>query len=180
VQASLERVLGGENPGIVADADHNTWYRELFGPGVAAGIIEAVDLAGYRNGPVYIRRSMHVPPPREAIRDCMPAFFELLEHEKHAAVRVVLGHFIFVYIHPYMDGNGRMGRFLMNTMLASGGYPWTVIPVDRRDDYMAALESASVHQDIVPFGRFLANLVEDSMSGKASHQGILYPDVSRI
>lgn len=180
VQTSLKRVLGGENPGSVADADHNTWYRELFGPGVAAGIIEAIDLAGYRNGPVYIRGSMHVPPPREAVLDCMPAFFELLEHEKHAAVRVVLGHFIFVYIHPYMDRSGRMGRFLMNTMLASGGYPWTVIPVDRRDDYMAALESASVHQDIVPFGRFLANLVEDSMSGKASHQGILYPDVGGI
>jgi hypothetical protein len=38
-----------------------------------------------------------------------------------AGVRVVLGHFIFVYIHPYMDGNGRMGRFLMNVMLAGGG-----------------------------------------------------------
>jgi Fic family protein len=44
------------------------------------------------------------------------------------SVRVVLGHFVFVYIHPYIDGNGRMGRFLMNLMLASGGYPWAVIP----------------------------------------------------
>ena len=37
------------------------------------------------------------------------------------AVRAVLGHFFFVYIHPYMDGNGRMGRFVLNAMLASGG-----------------------------------------------------------
>jgi len=44
-----------------------------------------------------------------------------------------------VHIHPYMDGNGRMGRFLMNLMLASGGYPWTVIPVQERDEYMSAL-----------------------------------------
>jgi Fic family protein len=71
-------------------------------------------------------------------------------------VRVVLGHFFFVYVHPYMDGNGRMGRFLMNVMLASGGWPWTVITVDTRDTYMAALEEASVRQDIVPFTRFLA------------------------
>jgi len=70
-----------------------------------------------------------------------------------------LGHFIFVYIHPYVDGNGRMGRFLMNTMLASGGYPWTVIPVERRDAYMAALEAASVDQNIGPFADFLAELV---------------------
>ena len=39
----------------------------------------------------------------------MPAFFELLSAEENAAVRVVLGHFVFVYIHPYMDGNGQDG-----------------------------------------------------------------------
>jgi hypothetical protein len=50
----------------------------------------------------------------------------LLHQEDEASVRGVLGHFMFVYIHPYMDGNGRMGRFLMNLMLASGGYPWTI------------------------------------------------------
>jgi fido (protein-threonine AMPylation protein) len=48
------------------------------------------------------------------------------------SVRVVLGHFIFVYIHPCMDGNGRMGRLLMNVMLAGGGYPWTVVPLEKR------------------------------------------------
>jgi Fic/DOC family len=50
----------------------------------------------------------------------LPAFFDLLREEGHPAVRVVLGHFIFVYIHPYMDGNGRVGRFLTNLMMASG------------------------------------------------------------
>ena len=54
------------------------WYRQLFGPSVSAGIINAADLAGYRSGPGSIRRSMHVPPPRDAVRDCMPASFELL------------------------------------------------------------------------------------------------------
>jgi Fic family protein len=66
---------------------------------------------------------------------------------------------MFVYIHPYFDGNGRMGRFLMNVMMASGGYPWTIIPVDRRADYMAALEAASVGQDIKPFSKFLSQLL---------------------
>lgn len=90
----------------------------------------------------------------------MPAFFELLEEETEAAVRVVLGHFVFVYIHPYSDGNGRIGRFLMNAMLASGGYPWTIVPVDKRQDYMAALEQGSVGQNIVPFAEFIGGLVE--------------------
>ena len=75
---------------------------------------------------------------------------------------------MFVYIHPYTDGNGRVGRFLMNVMLAAGGYPWTVIPVERRDAYMAALEDASVRQDIGPFTDFLAELVSDGLAGKSA------------
>jgi hypothetical protein len=159
VKQSIGKVLTGQNSGVIADNDHSAWYRELFGPSVTAGILKPADLAGYRGGPVYIRRSMHVPPNAEAVRELMPTFFELLEREEEPAVRVVLGHFIFVYIHPYYDGNGRMGRFLMNLMFAAGGYPWTVIPLQRRDQYMAALESASVGGDIEPFAQFLASLI---------------------
>ena len=166
VRESVRKVLAGDNPGAVSENDHGDWYREMFGPSVTAGLMRTADLAGYRNDRVYIRRSMHVPPRHEAIRDCMPAFFDLLKQEPEPSVRVVLGHFVFVYIHAYMDGNGRMGRFLMNVMLAAGGYPWTVIPLQKRDDYMAALESASVEEDIAPFAEFLGRLVSDRLKGK--------------
>jgi fido (protein-threonine AMPylation protein) len=165
VHKSVERVLRGENPGEVADEDHKTWYRELFAPSVTAGLLRPSDLAGYRNGQVYIRRSMHVPLNKDAVRDGMPAFFDLLAAETDPAVRVVLGHFIFVYIHPYMDGNGRMGRFLMNLMLAAGGYPWTIVPVTEREGYLDALEAASVRENIVPFAQFLAGLVRNGLAG---------------
>jgi len=160
VKQSVEQVLNGENAGDVADDAHNDWYRELFSPSVMAGLLKPSDLAGYRNNPVYIRKSKHVPPNVDAVRDMMPAFFDLLREEPNPAVRAILGHFVFVYIHPYMDGNGRMGRFLMNVMLASGGYSWTVVPVERRNDYMNALEKASVGQDIESFADFLASLIE--------------------
>ena len=166
VRQSIHRVLEGNNPGEVSDDDHGGWYREMFGPSVMAGLLGTAELAGYRNDQVYIRRSMHVPQRYEAVRDCMHVFFDLLREESEPSVRVVLGHFVFVYIHPYMDGNGRIGRFLMNVMLAAGGYSWTVIPLERRDDYMAALESASVKQDIAPFALFLGHLVSDSLEGK--------------
>ncbi|WP_413736006.1 Fic family protein [Sodalis sp. RH21] len=167
VKESVAAVLRNKNSGQIADRGHGDWYRELFAPSVAAGIIKPADLAGYRNNRVFIRNSMHVPLSPNAVRDAMPIFFEMLESEENPAVRVVLGHFIFVYIHPYMDGNGRMGRFMMNLMLASGGYPWTVIPVNRRTDYMTALEDASVKQDIIPFTRFIGELVASSLKGNA-------------
>ena len=166
VQKSLSRVLHGENPGAVAEEEHGAWYRAMFAPSVTAGLLRAADLAGYRNAPVYIRCSMHVPPNSDAVRDAMPVLFEMLTQEAEPSVRVVLGHFIFVYIHPYLDGNGRIGRFLMNVMLAAGGYPWTVVPLERRDAYMAALEEASARQNIAPFADFLAQLVNEGLRGK--------------
>ena len=168
VRESLKRVLCGENPGIVADEDHGTWYRQLFAPGVEAGLLKFADLAGYRSGPVFIRRSKHVPPRAEEVRDAMPVLFELLAGEQEPAARVVLGHFVFAHIHPYTDGNGRISRFLMNVMLAAEGYPWTVVPFERRSAYMAALEEASVQQRIAPFAEFLAKLVTEELEGRSS------------
>lgn len=167
VKESIKAILQGKNAGGQVDMDHSKWYRELFDPSVTAGILKASDLAGYRNHQVYIGNSKHVPLNVDAMRDAMPILFELLEDEPKASVRALLGHFIFVFIHPYMDGNGRMGRFMMNAMLASGGYPWTVIPVERRDEYMQALEKASVEQDITPFAAFVGYLVNEGMKGKA-------------
>jgi Fic family protein len=166
VKHSVSRIIDGENAGKVADEMHGDWYRELFAPSVTVGILKPSDLAGYRNNQVYIGQSKHVPVNKDTIRDVMPILFELLEEEEEVSVKAVLGHFIFVYIHPYMDGNGRIGRFLMNVMLASGGYPWTVIPVEERDNYMNALEEASVFQNIEPFAKFIAYLVEASIVGK--------------
>lgn len=169
VQYSIQEILNGKNAGTVTDMEHGKWYREMFSPSVTAGILKASDLAGYRNHPVFIRRSKHVPPSMEAVRDMMPTFFELLENEENAAVRVVLGHFLFVYIHPYSDGNGRIGRFLMNTMMASGGYPWTVVPLERRTEYMEALEAASVGGDIAPFAQFIASLLTKAKEEELIH-----------
>lgn len=166
VRESIKKILHGKNAGQVVDLEHGDWYRELFAPSVTAGLLNPSDLAGYRNAPVYISQSKHVPLSIDTVLDTMPILFELLSNETEASVRAVLGHFIFVYIHPYMDGNGRMGRFMLNVMLASGGYPWTVIPVEQRREYMEALEKASVENNIESFVILLAHLVKQGMKGK--------------
>jgi fido (protein-threonine AMPylation protein) len=160
VKSSVAAIIAGENAGQLVRTAHQKWYRELFQPYVAAGLMKASVLAGYRKDTVFLRTSRHVPPRWETVRDAMPVFFELLVHESEPSVRAVLGHWMFGYIHPYPDGNGRMARFVMNAMLASGGYPWTVIPVEDREAYLESLEGASVAGDIGPFAEFVAARID--------------------
>lgn len=155
VKESIKKIILGQDAAEIVEADQRIWYSEMFSPSVQAGLLQPYHLAGYRNGQVFIRDSDHVPLPPTAILDAMEALFALLGKEPEASVRAVLGHFVFVFIHPYTDGNGRIGRFFMNTMLASGGYPWTVIRQERRKEYFAALEQASVHKNIRPFAEFV-------------------------
>jgi len=156
VKESIRKVLAKDNAGLVVKRDHHEWYAELFGASVTAGIVEASQLTGYRRGPIFIRNSMHTPLPSEALLDSLETRWDLIETEPEASVRAVLGHHLFVFIHPYFEGNGRIGRFLMNTLLASGGYPWTVIRMSRRDVYMKALEAASAQGQIKPLAEFIA------------------------
>ena len=87
------------------------------------------------------------------------ALSDLMMEEKNALVRAVLGHFFFVYIHPYMDGNGRTARFVMNSQLVTDGCFWVVVPVERRQEYMSALEQESVNEKIEEFARFIGSLM---------------------
>ena len=119
-------------------------------------------MAGYRSHQVYSRNSKYTPLNPDALRGAMPTFCELLGKEENAYVRAILGHFFFVYIHPYMDGNGRTARFIMNTLLVTAGLPWTVVPVEQRSIYMAALEKASIDGDISGFAQFIFGLVKES------------------
>lgn len=167
VKEDVAKVIAGTAPGDLVRRTHRDWYRELFQPCVAAVLIGADALAGYRNDAVFLRTSRHVPPRWEPVRDAMPALFDLLSQEDKPSVRAVLGHWLFGYVHPYPDGNGRMARFLMNVMLATGGYPWTVIRVEDRDTYLAALEAASVETNIAPFAKFIAERVQWSMKEAA-------------
>lgn len=155
VRQSIQRIFRGESPGIIAREDVSEWYQELFAPSVQSGILRPMDLAGYRSNQVYIKNSRHIPPRSKVIGELMDAYFSLLEAEPEAAVRAILGHFFLGYIHPFIDGNGRIARFLMNTMMASGGFPWTIIHVENRKAYMEALEAASVAHDIKPFTAFV-------------------------
>ncbi len=160
VKHCIEKIIHGENAAKVIKDNLQKWYQQLFAPSAQAGIVPADALFGYRNDRVFIRNSRHSPPPKEAVLDAMEAFFDCLHNEPHAGVNAVLGHYFFVFIHPYMDGNGRLARFLMNALLASGGYPWTVVRVENRNRYISILENTHLQFNMVEFTRFIREEME--------------------
>ena len=151
--------FSGQIPAQLYVKGHQDWHFQLFEPCVRAGIVKASDLVGYRRHQVYIKNSMHTPLNPDAVLDAMSALSDLMMEEGNALVRAILGHFFFVYIHPYMDGNGRTARFVMNSQLVTAGYSWVVIPAERRQEYMTALEQASVEGNIEAFVRFIGSLI---------------------
>lgn len=168
VKNAIVSVKDGLDPARVANNHYQDWYRALFSEAVKAGLLEAHRLAGHRNAPVYIRNSKHVPPRYTAISDSMDALFDCLQTEQAPTVKAVLGHFLFGFIHPYYDGNGRLARFLMNLFLAPAGYPWTIVRTDRRTAYLAALETASTCGEIEPFARFIREEMQVDWSKEPS------------
>ena len=155
IKKSISNIFIGSDVIDVIQRDLSTWYQALFTPSVEAGLIRSEHLAGYRNDRVYIHHSQHIPPPKEAVLDSMEAFFFCLRNEDNLIVRAVLGHFIFGFIHPYMDGNGRIARFLMNVLWCAAGFPWTIVRLESRKEYLQSLETASVNKNITPFTIFL-------------------------
>ncbi len=168
VRHAVAQAYGKSDPSFVR-LRHRDWFRELFAPHVAAGLLDAPMLAGYRNSPVFLRGSRHVPPRWEILRYAMPTLFDLVEHEPEPAVRAILGHWLIGYLHPFPDGNGRIARFVMNALFATVGFPWTVIRVESRGPYLEALEQASVGGDVCSFVAF----VEQQMKwSKTMREGV--------
>ncbi len=116
------------------------------------------DEAGhYRASQVFISGSKFPCPPPPKIAAAITRLFERLPERRAALHPVTFAawlHKEFVFIHPFIDGNGRVARLLMNLALLQRDYLATLIPPVRRHDYYAALETA--HTDDTAFTLFVA------------------------
>lgn len=122
----------------------------------------------WRSVPVAISGSRHVPPPPSDVAPMMRDLFDWYEGEGasvHVVERAARFHHRFVYVHPFVDGNGRTARLLMNLILMSQGYPPAVIKADpqRRIAYLDALEAASVDGRLEPIEQVIAKSVLESL-----------------
>lgn len=120
-----------------------------------------VDNAGkYRTVPVFISGSHYAVTPHQKVAAEMKKFvawFNKNEAKMNPVEFAALAHMKFVFIHPFVDGNGRMARLLMNLALLRGEYTIALIPAIRRMEYVAALETA--HTDSDAFVDFIADCV---------------------
>ncbi len=120
------------------------WHKELFGE-------TKHSMAGrLRDYNVYISGSDFTPPPYQAVESYIVEFFKWYSLEKgktNAVELAALAHLKFETIHPFGDGNGRIGRLIMNFILRKNGYPMLDIRYTDRRSYYNALERSNVKND---------------------------------
>jgi len=119
----------------------------------------------YRNVRVRIAGSRFIPPGSHRFDELIPQTFALAADESnHPAVRAAELHYNLVAIHPFEDGNGRTARLMMNALLLQHGYPLCVIPVERRKEYLAALDEANAGKT-EGFARLVLECLEGALLG---------------
>ena len=123
--------------------------------------IDDENAGAWRKQNVRISGADHVPPDASALPGMMEAFVAWhakAEAELHPVELAARTHGDFVKIHPFLDGNGRTARLLMNLDLLRRGFPVIILPVERRLEYYEALDTAHVHGDYAPFLDFIGEL----------------------
>jgi fido (protein-threonine AMPylation protein) len=112
-------------------------------------------------------------PEFQKVPELMKEFFNWLRSEECAqepiVSRVALAHYQIVYIHPFVNGNGRTARMLMYLLMALEAYPIVQLPESKRQEYndKIAKARASKSGDIKPFIDFINDLLFMGLSGQA-------------
>lgn len=128
------------------------------------GYVDPVEAGRFRTNQVFVGH--HIPPHPIDVEKHMQEFVLWLNSEEamglHPVEFAALAHYKLVYIHPFVDGNGRTSRLLMNLILMQAGYPPVTIRKEHRSEYYNALEQAN-EGDVRPFIRFIAKCTESTL-----------------
>ncbi|RIV25025.1 Fic family protein [Fibrisoma montanum] len=130
--------------------------------------IDRENAGRYRQVPVLIRGSRFVPPQPYLVARQMEDLFHWYENETKSLHPVVLAaelHERLVTIHPFIDGNGRTARLIMNLILLRHGFPLAILKgdADARITYYNALETAQTSGDKSDFIRLVADTVQAAL-----------------
>ena len=118
----------------------------------------------YRKKQVVVTGTDFIFPKPTNIPHLMKAFVQelnALKEREHPVKRAALAHLNFVTIHPFIDGNGRTARLLMNVLLMQQGYVITIIPPIMRQHYLTVTKAGN-KGEIEPFINFISEMVYES------------------
>ncbi len=172
MQEHLEAINHAEAIDFIADfvtnkTDFNAYYLKQLHALILRGINK--EYAGkYRNVNVRISGAEHTPPEPFMLDKLMEDYFIFYENNKNTMNPVILAaemHERLVTIHPFIDGNGRTSRLIMNLILMQNGYPIAIINAEKNNrlEYYNTLEIAQVKFNKKPFYSFVAKTVKQSL-----------------
>ncbi len=127
--------------------------------------IDESNAGKYRKCNVLITGSEFELPKHEVVPSIMKEFTEKIPSKKASLHPVEFASWLherFVSIHPFIDGNGRCARLLMNLALLQAGYNIITIPPIVRNDYISALQDAQIENNSQPFINFISEMVLES------------------
>lgn len=142
--------------GLVAEDDVLSLHRVIL-TGIQSG-----DAGVYRRDRVRVVGSSRIFPNPLKVPDLMTELLTALGDQVatlHPVTLAARAHYGLVAVHPFIDGNGRTARLLMNLLLIRSGYPPALIPVTGRAEYYATLEQAN-GGDMLPFDALVTARVE--------------------
>ena len=117
----------------------------------------------YRKVRLFITGSRYPLPMPEKVPSLMKDFIKSFSEKRkklHPVKSAALAHKEFVFIHPFIDGNGRVARLIMNLILLQEGYNIAIIPPVLRKEYLETLEKA--HRANKPFIEFIARVIKET------------------
>ncbi|VDM47604.1 unnamed protein product [Toxocara canis] len=144
--------------GLITVEDIREIHRRVL------GFVDPEAAGVFRRTQVYVGSFTPVPP--ELVPSEMEELVRWLNDEETFLLDPIefaaIAHYKFVYIHPFVDGNGRTARLLMNLILMQAGFPPIIIPVEERGDYYHSLNAANAG-DLRPFIRFIAKQTDATL-----------------
>ena len=121
------------------------------------------EIGKYRSLQVYIRGVSWLPPkPQEVPQDMASLLSWYTKNKKkvHPIILAAYFHSAFETIHPFVDGNGRVGRLLINFILHKNNFPMINIPNKERYIYYETLEQSQIKGNLRPLVKFLFGLLK--------------------
>lgn len=129
--------------------------------------IDDENAGAYRKLNVTIAGARHVPPDMLVVPEQMAALLRWYDNEAnnlHPVERAARLHSDFVKIHPFVDGNGRTARLLLNLELLKSGFPAIVLPVEKRLAYYQALDKAHIDDDMDDFLKLVTDCAREGFA----------------